>query len=175
MHKKSISLTLLALLLVVMVAFPALAQKTYPDGKILIYSTGQPHFRELFYQPSIHRLPLMLMWKRCKWKLCMLAFKDCMDNLAGAYKDMPDVIMLDAVGIMNQLAGLLLDMTDYWTPIADQFVQGAVLDATIDGRVWALPDAFVPNYCLQRSNFEKYDIDPAMMATFDGYLGQDVS
>ena len=173
MHKKSISLTLLALLLVVLVAFPALGQKTYPDGKILIYSTGQPHFRELFYQPSIHRFAPNVDVETVQMETMHAGVqKIAMDNLAGAYKDMPDVIMLDAVGIMNLVdAGLLLDMTDYWTPIADQFVQGAVLDATIDGRVWALPDAVRPQLLFYNAAiFEKYDIDPAMMATFDGYL-----
>ena len=52
--------------------------------------------------------------------------KIAMDHLAGAYKDMPDVIMLDTVGIVNLVdAGLLLDMTEYWEPIAHEFVEGA--------------------------------------------------
>ena len=98
--------------------------------------------------------------------------KIAMDHLAGAYKDMPDVIMLDTVGIVNLVdAGLLLDMTEYWEPIAHEFVEGAVADATINGRVWALPDAVRPQLLFYNAEiFEKYDIDPAMMSTFDGYL-----
>ena len=49
------------------------------------------------------------------------------------------------MGIVNLVdAGLLLDMTEYWEPIAHEFVEGAVADATINGRVWALPDAVRP-------------------------------
>ena len=39
---------------------------------------------------------------------------------------------------------LLLDMTDYYSPMADQFVPGAVSDATIGGKIYALPDAVRP-------------------------------
>ena len=48
---------------------------------------------------------------------------------------------------------------------------GAASDVTIDGHVYALPDSVRPQVLFYNAAiFEKYDIDPAMMSTMNGYL-----
>lgn len=172
MIRRFLSTALLAVILLSLGVGPALAE-TYPDGTITIYSTGQPQFRELYYRPAIKRFAPNVDVQTVQIETMHSGVqKIAMDHLAGSYKDMPDVIMLDAVGILNLVdAGLLVDVTKYWEPVADQFVEGAVADATINGRIWGLPDAVRPQLLFYNAAiFEKYDVDPAMMSTFEGYL-----
>ena len=85
---------------------------------------------------------------------------------------MPNVIYLDAVGVMNMVANdLLVEVTDFYAGVEDQLVAGAASDVTIDGHVYALPDSVRPQVLFYNAAiFEKYDIDPAMMSTMNGYL-----
>ncbi len=173
MTRKGLCLVLVTAVLLAMGVFPGMAEETYPDGKLRIYSTGQPQFREMYYRAFVHTIAPNVDVETVQIETMHAGVqKIAMDQLAGAYREMPDVIMLDTVGIVNLVdAGLLLEMTDYFEPIAHEFVDGAVLDATINGRIWALPDAVRPQLLFYNAAvFEKYDVDPAMMRTFDGYL-----
>jgi multiple sugar transport system substrate-binding protein len=98
--------------------------------------------------------------------------KISMDYLAGALEDMPDAIYLDAVGIKDLAsADLLVDVSDFYNPIAVQFVDGAAADATIDGKVYALPESVRPQVLFYNAAIlEEYGIDPASMSTMAGYL-----
>lgn len=179
---------LLVALLVVLMVVPLFAQgskeaqesevsssNVYPDGTILVWSTGQPQFRKMYYQDWIERhkdiapgvkieVETISTMADGQQKLAMYA-------LSGDYNSMPEIIMLDTVGIVElSSAGMLLDMTDYYTPIADQFVDGAASDATVKGRIFGLPDAVRPQLLFYNAAiFEKYNVDPSMMSTFDGY------
>ncbi len=182
--KKMVVVALMVLLMVV----PLLAQgsrdtkasvdpssQVYPKGTILIWSTGQPQFRKMYYQDWLERnrdiapevnieVETIATMADGQQRLAMYA-------LSGDYTSMPEVIMLDTVGIVElSSAGLLQDLTDYYLPIADQFVDGAASDATVNGRIFGLPDAVRPQLLFYNAAiFEKYNIDPAMMSTFDGY------
>lgn len=175
-------------LMVLLMVVPLLAQgsrdtkasvdpssQVYPKGTILIWSTGQPQFRKMYYQDWLERnrdiapevnieVETIATMADGQQRLAMYA-------LSGDYTSMPEVIMLDTVGIVElSSAGLLQDLTDYYLPIADQFVDGAASDATVNGRIFGLPDAVRPQLLFYNAAiFEKYNIDPAMMSTFDGY------
>ena len=151
------------------------SSQVYPKGTILIWSTGQPQFRKMYYQDWLERnrdiapevnieVETIATMADGQQRLGMYA-------LSGDYSSMPEVIMLDTVGIVElSSAGLLQDLTDYYLPIADQFVDGAASDATVNGRIFGLPDAVRPQLLFYNAAiFEKYNIDPAMMSTFDGY------
>ena len=173
--KKFLSLMLAAIVLLSVSAgfFSAVAKEIYPDGTLVIYSTGQPQFRKIYYEAYVKRQAPNVDLETVQIETMAAGRqKVSMDYLAGAYDDMPEVIMLDAIGIVDLAsAGLLLDVTDYYTEIADEFVEGAVTDATLNGRIWGLPDAVRPQVLFYNAEiFEKYDVDPAMMSTFDGYV-----
>lgn len=176
-----------AVLLVVAVAFSSLfaggsadnsssSDGTYPKGELLIWSTGQPQFRAPFYQEFLDRqgdaakdvtlhvetIPTMADGQQ----------RVIMYSMAGDKDSLPEVIMLDTVGLMALAkAGLLLDQTDYYTPQADLYLDGSIDDAVVDGGIYGLQDSVRPQLLFYNAKiFEEYDVDPAMMTTFDGYI-----
>lgn len=179
--------TLLVVLMVVLMVVPLFAQgtqeakaadssaKVYPAGTILVWSTGQPQFRKMYYDAWLDRhrdiAPDVKLEVETISTMAAGQQKLAMYALSGDYNSMPEVVMLDTVGIVElSSAGLLQDMTSYYTPIADQFVDGAASDATINGKVYGIPDAVRPQLLFYNAEiFKKYNIDPAMMSTFDGY------
>lgn len=88
-----------------------------------------------------------------------------MTALAGADDDLPDATYLDPVNIMDlSQAGILKDETDFLKPYMDQMVEGAANDATLNGRIYGLPESVRPNVLFYNKDiFEKYGVDPAMM------------
>lgn len=170
-------------LLLVMLVVPLMAQGSkgtastgvYPPGEILIWSTGQPQFRQMYYQDWIERnrdiAPAVNVAVETISTMADGQQKLAMYALSGDYKSMPEVIMLDTVGIVElSTAGLLQDLTDYYNSIADEFIDGAAADATVKGRIYGLPDAVRPQLLFYNAEiFKKYNVDPAMMSTFDGY------
>ena len=170
------TLALFIALAMLMASFAVASAELYPDGTLEIYSTGQPQYRKIFYDAWLdeHRdiAPGVTIETTKIETMAAGRQQISMDYLAGSFEAMPDIIMIDTVEILNLLdAELLLDMTDYFAPMADQFVDGAVSDATVNGRIWGLPDAVRPQLLFYNAAiFEKYDIDPAMMSTMNGYL-----
>ena len=154
----------------------AAADGVYPKGQLLIWSTGQPQFRAPFYQEFLDRqgdatadvtlhvetIPTMADGQQ----------RVIMYSMAGDQESLPDVIMLDTVGLIELAkAGLLLDQTDYYEPQADLYLDGSIDDAIVDGKIYGLQDSVRPQLLFYNAEiFEKYDVDPAMMSTFDGYL-----
>lgn len=177
----------LAVFLLGMILFPAMAgasrdtaaagsAEVYPAGNIMIWSTGQPQFRKMYYDAYLNRnrdiapnvniqIEVLKTMADGQQKIAMYA-------LSGDRNSMPEVIMLDTVGtIQLASAGLLVDQSDFYNPIAKEFVEGAVLDFTIRGKIYGLPDAVRPQLLFYNEEiFKKYNIDPAMMTTFDKYL-----
>ena len=175
--KRILSVAMVLAMLLCTLVLPALAEtKTYPDGVLQWWSTGQPEFRKQYFDTWLeaHRdiAPGVSIEATAISTTNDGQQKIAMYNLAGDYEAMPEILFLDTVGVVNMaMNDLLLDVTDYYTPIADQFVDGAAADATINGVIYALPDAVRPQMLFYNAAiFEEYDVDPAMMSTFDGYL-----
>lgn len=167
----------LVLALVMVLGVAALASaETYPDGTVSIYCTGQPQFLQMYFDDWLERnrdiapgvsIEMVQIETQAAGRQ-----KISMDYLAGAYDDMPDAIYSDAVGIVDLASsGLLVDMTDFYTANADLFVDGAANDATIQGKIWGLPDSVRPQLLFYNADlFEQYGVDPAQMTTMEGYL-----
>ncbi|MDD3335530.1 MAG: extracellular solute-binding protein [Eubacteriales bacterium] len=177
--KRMLSLVLtLTMLLTLAAIAPAAAEQatTYPDGTVSIYCTGQPQFLQMYFDGWLERnrdiapnvkIEMVQVETQAAGRQ-----KISMDYLAGAYDDMPDAIYSDAVGIVDLAsAGLLVDETEYYQAQASLFVDGAANDATIQGKVWGLPDSVRPQLLFYNAAiFEQYGIDPATMSTMEGYL-----
>ncbi|GHV60435.1 ABC transporter substrate-binding protein [Spirochaetia bacterium] len=177
----------IALLLLAMILLPVMAggskntssgksADVFPAGNLTIWGTGQPQFRKIYYDEYLERnrdiVPgVNILIEQIK-TMADGQQKIKMFALSGDKASMPEVIMLDTVGIIELAsAGLLVDQTDYFTPLANEFIDGAVSDATIKGRIYGIPDSVRPQVLFYNAEiFKKYNVDPAMMATFDGYL-----
>jgi multiple sugar transport system substrate-binding protein len=176
----------IVLLLLVLVLFPMMATGSkdasagesggvYPPGTITTWSTGQPQFRKMYYDGFLNRnrdiAPNVNLETEILKTMADGQQKIAMYALSGDRASMPEFIMLDTVPIVQLVsAGLLVDVTDFYTPLAGEFVDGSVTDATIKGRIYGLPDAVRPQLLFYNAEiFEKYNIDPATMSTFDGY------
>ena len=102
--KKFLSLMLAAIVLLSVSAgfFSAVAKEIYPDGTLVIYSTGQPQFRKIYYEAYVKRQAPNVDLETVQIETMAAGRqKVSMDYLAGAYDDMPEVIMLDAIGIVD--------------------------------------------------------------------------
>ena len=175
--KKLLSLVLaLAMVLSMAMLSTANAETVYPDGTVSIYCTGQPQFLQMYFDEWIERNRDIAPGVKIEMvqieTMAAGRQKISMDYLAGAYDDMPDGIYLDSVGIIDLAsAGLLVEMTDFYAQYADKLVDGAANDATIQGKVWGLPNSVRPQLLFYNAAiFEKYGVDPAMMTTMEGYL-----
>ncbi len=177
--KRMLALVLsLSLLMVMALALPAQAEEktVYPDGTVSVYCTGQPQFLQMYFDEWLERnrdiAPGVKIELVQVETMAAGRQKISMDYLAGAYDDMPDAVYLDAVGIVDLAsAGLLTDVSDFYNPIAGEFVDGAAGDATIQGKVYGLPESVRPQLLFYNAAIlEEYGIDPASMSTMNGYL-----
>ncbi len=172
--KRLLSLVL-ALMMVLSLAAVATAE-TYPAGTVSIYCTGQPQFLQMYFDDWIERNRDIA--PDVKIEMVQVETQAAgrqqisMDYLAGSTEDMADGIYLDSVGIIDLAsAGLLVDVTDYYADFAPKMVDGAANDATLDGKVYGLPESVRPQLLFYNADlFEKYGVDPAMMTTMNGYL-----
>lgn len=173
--KRTLSILLAAVMLMSLAAAAAVAD-TYPDGTVSMWSTGQPQFRMQYFETWLenHRdiAPNVKVESTTISTTNDGQQKIAMFNMSEDWESMPNVIYLDAVGVMNMVANdLLVEVTDFYAGVEDQLVAGAASDVTIDGHVYALPDSVRPQVLFYNAAiFEKYDIDPAMMSTMNGYL-----
>lgn len=172
--KRFVSLVL-SLVLVLSICVFAHAE-TYPAGTVSIYCTGQPQFLQMYFDKWIERNRDIA--PGVKIEMVQIETQAAgrqqisMDYLAGSTEDMADAIYMDAVGILDLAgAGLLLDVTDYYAEHAALLVDGAANDATVNGKVYGLPESVRPQLLFYNASiFEEYGIDPAMMNTMEGYL-----
>lgn len=152
------------------------ADEVYPAGTITIYGTGQPQYLQEYYDAWLEahkdiapdvKIEIVQTegHAQSREKITMTA-------LAGAEDDLPDATYLDPVNIMDlSQAGLLKDETEFLEPYIDQLVDGAAVDATINGSIYGLPESVRPNVLFYNQEiFDKYGVDPSMMSTFDGYI-----
>lgn len=176
--KRLLSLVLSLVMLLGLAAGVTASAETpvYPDGTVYVYCTGQPQFLQMYYEDWLERnrdiAPNVTVEFVQIESMAAGRQKISMDYLAGAYEDMPDAIYLDAVGIIDLAsAGLLLDETDFYTPLADLFVDGAANDGTLRGRTYGLPESVRPQMMFYNAAiFEQYGVDPALLSTLEGYL-----
>ena len=114
-----------------------------------MWSTGQPQFREPYYQDFLDRQGD----KAKDVTLRVEAFPTQADSqqrvlmyaMAGDTSSLPEVMNLDTIGVIELAnAGLLRDQTEYFEAQADLYLEGVVNDATVDGRIYGLPDSVKP-------------------------------
>lgn len=125
------------------------AGTVYPAGTITVYAMGNPQYRQQYFETWLdnHRdiAPDVKIEFVQTEGTSDIREKITMTALSGATEDLPDAAMLDPVTIMDLAkAGLLKDETEYLTPLLDKMVDGATTDATIDGKIYALPDSVRP-------------------------------
>ena len=150
--------------------------KTFPAGPIIWWATGQPEFRKTYYDDWFARNQDIAAGVSIEATTIKTTNEGqqqvAMYKMSGDTKSMPDIMFLDSVGVVNMAVNeLLMDVTDFYLPLADQFVDGASNDATIGGRIYGLPDAVRPQMLFYNEEiFKKYDVDPSEMSTFEGYL-----
>ncbi len=148
----------------------------YPAGTLTVYAMGNPQYRQQYFETWLenHRdiAPEVKIEFVQTEGTADIREKITMTALSGATDDLPDAAMLDPVTIMDLAkAGLLKDETEYLAPLLDKMVDGATKDATIDGKIYALPDSVRPQVLFYNKNiFDQYEIDPEMMKTMDGYI-----
>ena len=148
----------------------------YPAGTLTVYAMGNPQYRQQYFETWLenHRdiAPDVKIEFVQTEGTADIREKITMTALSGATEDLPDAAMLDPVTIMDLAnAGLLKDETEYLTPLLDKMVDGAAKDATIDGKIYALPDSVRHQVLFYNKEiFDQYGIDPEMMKTMDGYI-----
>lgn len=179
MKKRVITAMLTAsMVLGMMAGVPVSAEEAevYPAGTITIYGTGQPQYLGEYFDAWLERhrdiAPDVKIEIVQTEGHAQSREKITMTALAGATDDLPDATYLDPVNIMDlSQAGLLADETEFLQPYLEQMVDGAANDATIGGSIYGLPDSVRPNVLFYNAEiFEKYDVDPTMMSTFNGYI-----
>lgn len=148
----------------------------YPAGTLTVYAMGNPQYRQQYFETWLenHRdiAPEVKIEFVQTEGTADIREKITMTALSGATEDLPDAAMLDPVTIMDLAkAGLLKDETEYLAPLLDKMVDGATTDATIDGKIYALPDSVRPQVLFYNKEiFDRYEIDPETMSTMDGYI-----
>lgn len=148
----------------------------YPAGTITIYGHGQPQYLQEYYDAWLERnrdiAPDVKIEIVQTEGAAASREKITMTHLAGALDDLPDAVYLDPVNLMDLANGNLLnDETEFVDPLLDKLVDGAAGDASINGKIFGLPESVRPQVLFYNKDiFEEYGIDPAMMETMDGYV-----
>ena len=148
----------------------------YPAGTLVVYAMGNPQYRQQWFETWLEDHKDIAPDVKIEFVqtegTADIREKITMTALSGATEDLPDAAMLDPVTIMDLAgAGLLKDETEYLTPLLDKMVDGAATDATIGGRIYALPDSVRPQVLFYNQEiFDKYGVDAEQMKTMEGYI-----
>ena len=148
----------------------------YPAGTLVVYAMGNPQYRQQWFETWLEDHKDIAPDVKIEFVqtegTADIREKITMTALSGATEDLPDAAMLDPVTIMDLAgAGLLKDETEYLTPLLDKMVDGATTDATIGGRIYALPDSVRPQVLFYNQEiFDKYGVDAEQMKTMEGYI-----
>ncbi|MDR0400104.1 MAG: extracellular solute-binding protein, partial [Treponema sp.] len=148
----------------------------YPAGSLIYWSTGQPNaeprYWDSFWERNKDLAPNVKFETEALQTMAAGQQKISMYALSGDRASMPDVLVLDTVGVIQMIStGLLMDNNDFFAPIAGEFIDGVLADYTINGKIYSLPEQVRPQMLFYNDEiFKKYNIDPAMMSTFEGYL-----
>ena len=149
---------------------------TYPEGTMVIWSFGMPEYMRIWFQSYIDRedtavegvtveMVSFANEAEVRQQIMMEVTAETLDNLPTAISTFPVSVQ---VLVEN---GLLRDLTDYFQPHFDEFVDGAFDEITIDGRAYGLPLVLQPKMIFYNNDiFERYNLDPDRMDTFEGYL-----
>lgn len=141
--------------------------------KLTIWSYGTPEYMRIYFQRYLDRENTGLTAEMANYSGEAEVRQQIMMTVnAGAMDDLPTAISTFPVSMQVLVeAGLLADITDYVTPYMDQFVEGAFDQATYNGRIYGMPYTLQPKMMFYNQEiFDKYEIDPARMATFQGYI-----
>lgn len=148
----------------------------YPAGTLTIYMNGNPQYRQQYFETWLeeHRdiAPEVEVEFVQVESNADAREKVTMTALAGATEDLPDAVFLDRLNLMDLVeADLLLDETEFLSPLVDKMVDGAVDEGIVQEKMYGLPDSVRPQLLMyNKAIFDQYDIDPEMMATMDGYI-----
>lgn len=148
----------------------------YPAGTITIYGHGQPQYLQEYYDAWLERnrdiAPNVKIEIVQTEGAAASREKITMTNLAGATDDLPDAVYIDPVNLMDLAkGGLLMDETELVKSLEDKLVDGAAGDATIDGRIFGLPESVRPQVLFYNKDiFKEFGIDLEMMSTMEGYI-----
>ncbi|MGE5603042.1 MAG: ABC transporter substrate-binding protein [Nitrososphaerales archaeon] len=160
-------------------ASPAIAlptpSKPIPPGKMITWAFGQPKFLQewnenfLARHPEIQGVTSEMVTTTGEEEVrqkTMLAFT------SQSFDEMADVISTFPVSMQAMAdAGMLVDNTDFLTPLKDQFVAGAYDQIVYKGKLYCLPRSLRPQLLFYNKDiFDQYGIDPSQMKTFEGYL-----
>lgn len=169
-----------ALLLSFLVSFAAIGetapQKTFPAGTMTVYGYGNPQFLQIFYDDFLDRNRDIAP----EVKVEVVQTKNAQDSrekismtyLSGALEDLPTLAYIDPVGLKDMAnGGIILDMTDYVTPLLTKLVDGAANDATVNGKIYGLPESNRPQLLYYNQKvFDELGIDPARMTTIENWI-----
>lgn len=148
----------------------------YPAGTLTIYMNGNPQYRQQYFETWLeeHRdiTPEVEVEFVQVESNADAREKVTMTALAGATEDLPDAVFLDRLNLMDLVeADLLLDETEFLSPLVDKMVDGAVDEGIVQEKMYGLPDSVRPQLLMyNKAIFDQYGIDPEMMATMDGYI-----
>lgn len=148
----------------------------YPAGTLTIYMNGNPQYRQQYFETWLeeHRdiAPEVEVEFVQVESNADAREKVTMTALAGATEDLPDAVFLDRLNLMDLVeADLLLDETEFLSPLVDKMVDGAVDEGIVQEKMYGLPDSVRPQLLMyNKAIFDQYGIDPEMMATMDGYI-----
>lgn len=148
----------------------------YPAGTLTIYMNGNPQYRQQYFETWLeeHRdiAPEVEVEFVQVESNADAREKVTMTALAGATEDLPDAVFLDRLNLMDLVeAGLLLDETEFLSPLVDKMVDSAVDEGIVQEKMYGLPDSVRPQLLMyNKAIFDQYGIDPEMMATMDGYI-----
>lgn len=148
----------------------------YPDGTIVFYLNGNPQYRQQYFETWLdnHReiAPGVSVEFVQVESNADAREKVTMTALAGATEDLPDAVFLDRLNLMDLAeANLLKDETGFLTPLKEMMVDGALLEGSVDGKLYGLPDSVRPQILMyNKTIFDEYGIDAEQMSTIEGYI-----
>ncbi len=148
----------------------------YPAGTLTIYMNGNPQYRQQYFETWLEENRNIAPEVEVEFvqveSNADAREKVTMTALAGATEDLPDAVFLDRLNLMDLVeADLLLDETEFLSPLVDKMVDGAVDEGIVQEKMYGLPDSVRPQLLMyNKAIFDQYGIDPEMMATMDGYI-----
>ncbi|MGD1816222.1 MAG: ABC transporter substrate-binding protein [Pleomorphochaeta sp.] len=150
--------------------------KVYPDGTVVIYGYGQPQYLQQYFDVWLENnrdiAPNVDIEIVQTQGAADTREKVAMTYLSGAYDDLPDAIYIDPVNLIDLAEGnIIKDETDFLTPLLKDLVDGCQNDGTVGSKLYGLPESVRPQVLFyNKAIFDKYNVDPAMMSTMEGYI-----
>ncbi|GAA0182429.1 sugar ABC transporter substrate-binding protein [Clostridium sediminicola] len=151
-------------------------KKVFPAGKMVIYGYGQPQYLQQYFDAWLERnrdiAPEVSIEIVQTEGAADSREKITMTYAAGAYEDLPDAFFIDPVNLIDLSQGdMVKDVTEFIAPLKDKLVDGATNDATVDGKIYGLPESVRPQVVFYNEKiFKEYDIDPSRLSTIEGYI-----